>query len=94
MGDRHDRSFKFLGGADSLLRVCGNATRVHEAVVGRDRVAGVSDVHSNALAGGVACSLAGPGHARFLPALLGGVNVVPLDHVPNVLVARGLEAFD
>ena len=54
MGDRHDRWFKFLGGADSLLRIRCNATRVHEAVVGRDRVAGVSDVHSHALAGGVA----------------------------------------
>ena len=94
MGDRHDWTFKFLGGADSLLWVCGNATRVHQAVVGRDRVAGVSDVHPNSLAGGVARSFAGPGHTRFLPALLGGIDVVPLDHVPNVLVARGLEALD
>ena len=94
MGDRHDRCFKFSCGAYSLLRVRGNTACVHEAVVGRDRIAGVADVHSHALAGGIACSFAGPGHARFLPALLGGVDVVPLDHVPNVLVARGLEAFD
>ena len=94
MGDRHGWWFKFFCGAYSLLWVRCYTARVHEAVVGGDGLPSVADVHPHAFAGGVAGSFAGPGHASFLPSLLGGVDVVPLDHVPNVLVALGLEALD
>ena len=94
MGDRHGWWFKFLCGADSLLWVCSDTASVHEAVVGGDGLTCVADVHPHALAGGVASSFAGPGHAGFFASLLRGIDVVSLDHVANVLVARSLEAFD
>ena len=93
MGDRHRFRFKFLGGADSLLGV-GDPTRVHDAMVGDDGVTVVADVHTGALAGGIAFPLAGPEHAGFLAPLLGGLDVVSFDHVTDVLVSGGLEAFD
>ena len=80
MGDRHGRWFKFLCGAYSLLRVGG--ARVHEAVVGGDRITSVADVHPHALAGGITRSFAGPGHARLLAPLLGSIDVVSLDLRP------------
>ena len=86
MGDRHKWWFKFLCGAYSLLGVC-NATCVQDAsMVGSDGLAGVADVHAGALAGGVAFPFAGPEHAGFLTPLLGGLDVVSLDHVTDVLV--------
>ena len=94
MGDRHDWWFKFLCGAYSLLRVGGDAAFVHEAVVGGDGLTGVPDVHAHAFAGRIARSLAGPGHAGLFASLLGGVDVVSLDHVANVLVSRRFEALD
>ena len=94
MGDRHGRWFKFLCGAYSLLRVGSNTARVHEAMVGGDGFPGVADVHAGTFAGSITLSLTGPGHARLLAPLLGGIDVVSLDHVTDVLVSRSLEAFD
>ena len=37
---------------------------------------------------------AGPGHACLLAPLRGGIDVVSLDHVADILVSRGLEVFD
>ena len=87
MGDRHGWWFKFLCGADSLLWVCGHTACVHETVVGGDGLAGIADVHAYAFAGGIARSLAGPGHTSLLAPLLGGIDVVSLDHVANILVS-------
>ena len=74
--------------------VGGYTTCVHQAVVGGDGLPSVADVHPCTFASGVAGSFAGPGHARLLAPLLGGIDVVSLDHVANILVSRGLEAFD
>ena len=86
MGDRHGWWFKFPCGAYSLLRVGGYTTRVHQAVVGGDGLPSVADVHPCTFASGVAGSFAGPGHTGLFAALLGRVDVVPLDHVADILV--------
>ena len=92
MGDRHGWWFKFLSGAYSLLGV-GDPTRVHDAMVGRDGLAVVANVHTGALAGGVALALAGPQHAGLLASLLGDLNFVSLGHVSDCLVSRALESL-
>ena len=51
--------FKFGGGADSLLWV-GYTASVHDAVVGSNHLAVVTDVHGRALTGGTALAFAGP----------------------------------
>ena len=85
MGDEHRFRFKFLGGADSLLGVCDPAC-VHDAVVGRNGVAVVADVHTGTLACCIAFAFTGPEHAGFLAALLGGIHAVSLDHLADGLV--------